>query len=544
MSPFPRAQAWSSSCLLALALAACATPGPTGRVRNAPAPSPKAPVLLATPEAPASGGAAVNLPATGPVAPASVAPSSPPKADPSATPVTPLLPLRLGVALQASLVGAEAQGRLVGGVGAAAIVAPEGARLVALADGRILSNHAAGLISDHGGGLISDHGGGLISDHGGGLIGNNSSGLVGNNSSGMLGNNGAGYRLAQVDPAASQVEVLASGELAATPVQGIAKSGANYLWLVLALVDQQDQLLQAYATAQPRVGQWRRFQAKASEILPMPHATELAAMAVQGLNQQLKQQHYAGVMTQEADGPHLRMVWLPSAEAALTAGRPVVDLSASGTAQLLRARFVPILEENFGLQASASRFEFTQGPLGRVIDAWVGEQYLPGQAMGPVALYLSGDSGLIRRRVHIEAASTDRAFAWAGRGILHAAVPQLQRRDFYGFGFAAPGKPDLGVAYLRRVASGLLGNVGPFEWVGPQSTVTPGDGPATPHFVGTDGEFTASPSAALQALVPSRPPEGDAWVPTAPGVADLPASEASVQMAPWPSSLWQLPEAP
>lgn len=533
---WPRtSRAWSAALGVALALAACNSPSPVAKGRPGPAPKAQSPGLLAaTPQGELA--ATGSLPASAPASPARPASSPSPQAEPTATPASVLLPLRLGVALPASLVGLEAKGRLVGALGAGALVAPEGAALVALADGRILSNHAAGLISDHGGGLISNHGGGLVSNHGGGLISDQGGGLISNH--------GAGYRLAQLDAVASTAEVLPSGELAATPTQGLAKSGANYLWLVLAMIDQEDQLLQAYAQAGPRLGQWRRFQAKSSEILPLTNASPLAAMALQGLNGQLQAQHYAGVMTQESDGPHLRVVWLPQADAPLSQGLAVADLGASGGGQVLKARFVPPLEEAFGLQASASHFEFSQGPVGRVVEAWVGEQYLPGQAMGPVALYLSSDSGQIRRRVHLEATGPEKALAWAGRGILRNGVPLGQQRDFYAFGFATPGQPDLGVAYHRRVSAGLLGNLGPFEWVGPQSVITPGDGPVPPHFVGVDGEFTASPSEALRALVPPRPPEGDAWVPEAPGVADLVASEARVKMPTWPSSLWALPESP
>lgn len=311
-SAAPRALAakpWGLALLVGLLVAACQGPPAGGPVASSSArPNPSGPR-----PSPSQGAAGEAL-----------APSSAPSASAPGAHAALRLPARLGQAFPASLVGKAAQARLAKADGQ---VAPLGSVMRVQADGRIISNNGSTLVSS-GGGLVANNGSALISDH------------------------GAGQRLLAQAPRAL---LQAGGDATASGSEPlfIANEGLtarHHLWLTNAILDLNDQLLQAYLKAEPRLGQWRRFTASSLSFMPPPFDEPAVPLLLEALAKSEANRAYAGLLTSEAGGARLRIVLLPEAGAPLREGSLLMDhQSEGGDGSVMQGRALPSLEDIFGL---------------------------------------------------------------------------------------------------------------------------------------------------------------------------------------------------
>jgi hypothetical protein len=253
--------------------------------------------------------------------------------------------------MPASLVGAAAQARLLGGGG---LVANFDAQLVALADGRIVSNHSGSILSNHGSNLISDQGGGAV---------------------------------------APRQWRLLLGE-----AKGISAEGQIEMWGMLSALDLIDQAIQGALLAKPVVGQWSRFRCPQMALLPLPPGAEALGAIVGPLTAKLQAMELAALATQGPEGLRLRLAITGAEGSPLAESRPFLDLRSEPQGGALAfARFPPVLEELFGM--AQARLRLSWGP-----DRWsldTGEDFLPLAQRGFVAQQLNGVNGTylqIRRR--------------------------------------------------------------------------------------------------------------------------------------------------
>lgn len=413
--------------------------------------------------------------------------------------------------MPASLVGPAASARLQGGGG---LVASLDANLVALADGRIVSNHSGSILSNHGGSLVSDQGGGLISDQGGAAVGSSRA-----------------RRLLQSSAAP------------------LASQGQVELWGMLSALDLIDQSIQGALLAQPSLGRWSRFRCPQMELLPLPPRNEPLALVVQGLTAKLRAMELAVLVTQEAQGLHLRLSILPEAEAPLAEGRRYLDLTSDGKGgALAHARFPAVLEELFGM--AQARLRLAWGPGSWVLET--GEDFLPRAARGPVAQALeTGDNSyvVIQRRWHFGALAQPREWLQVFQSDM-TLTPKGELRvsqALNGWDFAGPNEADVGLANYGRARGSFhpMPPDQPFRWGGQQDELDAHPvRPLLGRYVLPDGTETNQAPPALQALMP---PFDEAWLaqlipPPDPAAS---ASQAATLLGPaWPGELWTLPEAP
>lgn len=454
---------------LAAASWACAPlAGPNG----GPAPrasTTRAPASLPTPNPPAASPDRQGLELASPKAP-------------TATPSL-ILPLRLGLALPGSVVGAEAS-RLLKGE-ASGLVAPPLATLVADAQGRIVSNNSGSLVANHGAGLISDQGGGLIANH------------------------GASRRL-----------------MALSFTEEIATDPRTELWFLLAFVDHLDQILQGYGRSGAQLGRWSRFQLSDSVLLPPPLGAEVFALATAQMQQSIRAAHLAGIAHLVDGRLRLQLVVLPKEGASVAEGQALAELSTEPSGEgVARIHLPDYFLSAFGLKACGMRLALS--PSG-AFEGSTGEDYLAPEARGPLAKAINGERRLIaiHRRVRISPPEGGRMQLLTARAERLDQPVIAQVRSLIAFGFAPPARPDLGLASYHRLSEGPEGPRPPFQWQALDKRKSPGEGPMVVRFQGPLGEAIASPSPDLAALVPSFGPEAEAFLP------ELPATEASAAGAP------------
>jgi antitoxin component of MazEF toxin-antitoxin module len=471
---------------LSLGLAAC-TVAPSPALRQAPTTPPKA----------APSGTSPSL------APMKVEPSGPsPSALAPTQAFTLSMPARLGRALPASLVGPAANQRLREAVGLA--VAAEGSRLVALADGRIISNNSGSSGTSAGAPLVSDQGGGIVSNH------------------------GAGRRLAQ-----AEAERLA----AADPRMA--------LWFYLCMVDLLDQHLQAWQATQPRLGQWKRFSVQALRLLPTPVGNDILNGVLSGVEQQLQGQGLAALATEEGGQLRLRMA-LVAAGQGLDQGKAFVDLSArpqGGSVAFLR--LPPALAGALGV--AEGRVKVEVGPQALTIDS--AEDYLPLAERSPLAQGLGGPGQVmwqIRRQVRFPQPSAELGLMeerWAALST-GPLGEELGGQSLRAFGFHPT--QELGLATSNRLRSGppeALEGL-PFTWAYQPEPGPFAEQPVRGAFLLPDGRWEASPGPALQALLPPFPKEGTRGLFPVPDRRSSSSAAPELNATPWPSSIWLAPEAP
>lgn len=433
---------------------------------------------------------------------ASASPSPAPQSSPNPSPAL-RLPLRLGLALPTSVVGAAASARLRGEGG---LVAPPASSLTALQDGRIVSNNSGSLVSNNSGSLVSDQ--------------------------------GAAWRLpgeARLDPG--------FGLLQSKPLEAIYDPRTE-LWFMLALIDLNDQILQGYVQAQPRLGAWQRFRCQQARLLPPPAGAEIFALATAQLEQALQQLPMAGHLAQEGDGLHLRLVLLPQEGASVAEGRALAELvpSPEGGA-IAKFQLFSIMLEAFGLQAANTRLvKSADGGL----RGDSGENYRPPAERGALAKAINGERLLqaIRRRVIVPPPSPDSASLRVMRAELKAENEVARSRVLTAFGFALPDRPDLGLAnYHRTSEGGPTGPLKPFSWRDLDHKSYPGDGPVVPRYLLPTGESSASPPAGLAALLPPYNAAMDEDIPALPEAGEAVSEDPALRIPPLPAALLQAPGA-
>lgn len=506
-APGPRPQPALAALGLVAALAAACSVAPLGKGRPEGRP-------LASPAALPSGlRASPEAPATGAKPPAG-------QGDAPASPAVRLrLPGRLGLALPASLVGSQAQASLKGLDGA---VAPESSLLLALNDGRILSNHGAGLISDQGGGLISDQGGGLVANNGGGIVSNNS----------------GAYRLGPTR-ALAQADLQASGET--ITLKGV--DPRRGLWLLLALLDADDQMLQAYLDAEPKVNEWRRFQVPKLRVLPPPVPDELFLRALDTVLKGTREGAFAGHFGSEGpEAGRLRLVFLPQPESPLNEGIPILDLQASGADTAVgRTRFLPAIGEVLGLKDSAARVVVGRNALGPTTEVSVAELMLPEAERSPLAQGITAMEQVASRRY----ASLSRQAPDRARAVISSSQLEQSRRGEISFskhlqllGYHPTESESLGLAFLGRVAQGPLDSSPSFDWSNPSR---PGSEPAQILFFLPNGNFSFQGPPALARLAPSYGPSDDAFIPPTPQMGEDPSQDPQLRPSDLSAALLALP---
>lgn len=412
------------------------------------------------------------------------------------------LPSRLGVALPSSLVGATASARLRGEGG---LVEPLAASLVALADGRIVSNN------------------------GGTALGGQSAGIVANNSGTLVSNHGSGWRQL----------------LQATEATSAARNDRRtFLWSMLGLIDLNDQLIRGFLLAEPRLGRWVRFSCPQLKLLPPPVGIEIFALAVAQVEKALQQQAMAGFLSAEGGGLRLRLVALRAEGGALADGTVVLDLTsrADGEAEA-RVRFAPFMAQALGLEDMAGLVRLKPGSS---LSAESGELFLSPAERGPLGAAVQGSKGIraLRRQITLRQEAGGLGVMEVRRGILYD--DQDQGQELTSFGFRLSGE-DFGLASYTRYTEGPANTQRPFRWGGTPTITVPSSWPATTpfgHYNLPSGEVVASPSASLGALLPAFDPAWEKALPTAPQAGENPASTQALVPADLGPDLLAAPEGP
>lgn len=478
-------------------------------------------------------------PSTSPGPGASLAPLLA-SADPLASP-TPLvgtklkLPGRLGFALPTALVGAQAQRRLTGEDG---LVAPVGTELLALADGRIVSNNSGSIVSNNSGSIISNNSGGLISDQGGGLISDQGGGL-------QASNPGA-FRVAGRGLMQAADEVARDGT-ATAPVKNPITDPRMRLWLMLALVDLNDQLLNGFVKAGPRLGEWRRFPAGQGDILPMPLDLPLLTDSLVGFNQKLKGWHFAGHLSLNGPEARLRILFLPSAKAPLPEGLPILDLQSSGAEAVAQCRFLPELEQSFGFSNTAGGIRISQGPFGRELESVVAETGATNPSPISLAALLNPDRiENTRRLIRLKQLAPRRSMALLASSALHIQNNGRfrQKHNLLAMGYDPEQREGGGLALLRRESGGPLGPQEPLLWDLPFGKISTGALPIFPFYLLPEGIYSQVAPPELQALVPPFSPSDDALTPPVPSVGEDPSLDPALRPAALSPELLAAPETP
>jgi hypothetical protein len=431
------------------------------------------------------------------------------------------LPLRVGLAFPASLVGAAGAARFSGQDGQ---VAPPGSEFYALADGSIISNNSGGLISDQGGGIVSNHSGSLISDQGGGL---------GPKPTG-------GYRLAaKVDR-----------DIAATATVPTAIGDPRMrLWLILSMYDYVDQIMAAFLKAKPKLGRWKRFSTSDFDYLPLPRA--IPGLESSSLSREVvRALRFAGHLSTGPEGTRLRLVHLPQAQSGIAEGLPVMDWQASGGVAVMHTRYVEALAATFGLRNSASRLERRQGPHGPSIDNVLAETGASDPGTSILGLFKASKIDVTRRHLRLEQVSPQQAYvlmATSERTYLPDAPSQLARRTLT-IGYDPRAGTNQGLAILAREANFKKDPSGGLFWDLPYPgwALQPGALPLWPYFLlPTLNEYSQQAPAELQALVPPyRVPEDDALIPPDPAEGEDVASDAALSVPPLPEAVLLAPVDP
>lgn len=482
---------FASLALVGLVLApACSPAAPAGAPKPSSRPRPEAATASSSP-APSSGPAS-EAPASGAM------PAIRPSAAPS--PAAPSLPLRLGWLLPRALVGQAAQARLAGEGG---LVAPPLAQLLALADGSIVSQ---------GGGILSNNGGTLVSNNGGSAL--------------------AGSRFRA---------------LARRLMQGPSpyEDPRLYLWLNLAQIDFNDQHLQNYAKAKPRLGEWRRFGAQNTSFLPLPEVAGTENNQGALLEASLRKQAYAGHMALEEGRLRLRIVALPSEGAPIRDGQLILDLQAEGEGKATaRTRYIPLLERIFNLEDSAASVELAPGQ-GLSLRLGAKNRESAPDARNPFTAQ-SLPVGSVRLLVRIQRPDPNTELYLVQRSIRTAHAVPLNRLDLTEFAYAPADQGDRGLAYRQRFRSALPGEQAPFLWEDPfTKAAVDGQGPPPPWFVPPGGQPEASYGEAGKPtlLPPYDAARMEAGFLPIPGAGENPALDPEVRLEAIPEAILQAPES-
>lgn len=441
---------WRGGVAVGLALITWACEANPGR-KVLPAPPPAArqaspapgalgpsPVAIAKVENPAS-------------APGSPSPSAQP--DP---PATLSLPLRLGLALPASLVGAAASLRSVGG----------GDRLAAV--GSVLQVGRGGLlVSNHGAGIVGHNGAAIVSNHGGGAVA----------------------------PAARQL-------LAGEDLSDFVNDPRLPVWASLLPVDSLDQILAAYAKAQPQANVWVPFSVQA-DLMPPPNASPVLDAYLQQVLGENNTWHLTGHLRTEGDRLTFWVLRLPREGASPREGTLFFDLQASAGGW--RARLQPASELLAFMGAAASAMAVEGRPEGVFIDS--GTVMLPWAAQSPLAKA----QALVEARVAERRQTLIQGQPGGAADLLIASIelggrtekqPNPKAKLFAGiFGFALGAPVDPGLAYSRRFQDLVVGQADPGPFFA--EAFDPARAASVPfRWVDPLGARVQAPSEALLRLVP------------------------------------------
>lgn len=493
---------------LGLALVACQAQ-PNGRPSNAPRPNAPAQGLQASPQAQGPSQAAQAEQQASATAP-------------SPSPAAVLrLPGRLGLALPPSLVGKGGQARLSGEAGG---VAKENTNWVVLNDGRIVSNNSGALISDAGGGIVS----------------NNSGALIGNNGGALISDHGSGRR------------VLAQASAQADRPATVAPNGYNeprtFLWVTLAIIDFDDQLLEAFIQSGPRLGEWKRFSPKQLKYLPPPNAPADFVAGLDLAESVVRNLPFAGLVVQEGGALVLRVVQLPAPDAALPEGRMLIEMSSQGgLGAVVRSRLTAPLENFLGVASSSARIEVGQNAFGRVLHTDLNLRYAPPAERSPIGMVITGglDQRASRNRVRIEHTATDRGHALMAGSQLHfLSGAFIAMTGWNSVGYRPAAMKDLGLAILTRGTAGPIDSLPPMMWSHPILGPSIGTGAPTPYYSPEDGVYATEASADLKALTPSFRPEDDDFIPPTPRAGEDPTTSESDLPATPSEAIYALPESP
>jgi hypothetical protein len=473
---------------------------------------------------------------------ASLAPKASPKAEAPASAPPPaqgrlLMPSRLGLVLPATLVGPQARLRLTGGDG---VVDYQGSRLELTPGGSIISNHSGALISDQGGNLISDQGGGIISNHSGALISDQGSNLISDQGGGIISNHSGAYRLFGQAPRRLQAE------LEAPPLD----DPRLHLWLVLTLIDLNDQLIKGFLDAKPKLGEWTRYGGSEARLLPPPVLGEVLEVAMGQVRALFGDWRFAGVLTQEGQATHLRVVALKAPEQPLQEGFVMLDMVASGADEAVaKTRFMPELATMFGLDGSAARVHWKATPDGPIVEVEEAEHHLPKEQRSGIGALLSGSAPQVvgQRKLRLHAPrGLQRHWGDIGSASVVAHAKGLAQRQFYvAIGYAKPFEADPGLAFFNLRRTAFLGATPPaFGWNDPfkEDELPYSQGPVATYMTSA-GRYTTEPSEALKAFLPPWMPEApEALIPK--GLTAEARPHESPDLAPQaiPAALWALPE--
>lgn len=431
-------------------------------------------------------------------APDSAKPGSP-KPSPSEAASSPSLPLRLGLALPASLVGAG-QKHLAG---EGQVVAPEGTRLTLGVGGLIVSNHSGSILSNHSASLIGHNGGSLLSDQGG------------------------TYRLAQ----------------SALPLVKPPDDPRFDLWEQLLFIDLSDQLLQAYAQAGPQLKRWVPFVLR-PKLLPPPSGSPEFQAFLNLAFEQVQELAYTGILIQEGQGLRLWLVRLPSAGAKPSSGEVCLDLQAPAEGPVV-ARFRAPAESRstYGLVGASLRIEhLVEGGL----RFRSGDRSLPHEQMSAqTKLLVSANQPFARHRqglIHLlPSGAAEVRFAEAQRTVLGPGgrPGPWGVRFIRAFGYAGPGQPDVGTALWSRSGEGPPSDGIALDWNTRKGSPIAGGVKAA--FLDPEGQSPASPPAALTALLPAWSPSDEGLIPRMPSGEDRMDLDPALLPEDPPEAVWAAP---
>lgn len=387
------------------------------------------------------------------------------------------LPMRLGFALPASVVGAEARDRLAG-VGA--LVAPEGARLEVGPGGLLVSNHGGGIVSNNGGAIIS------------------------NNSGGALAGAAASRRLLQ----------LTEGS-----VQELFSDVRMPVWLSLLQIDAPDQVLEAYLKAGPRLNAWVAFEVK-PQLLPPPKPSSLLKEFLASVIGPEGAWYFSGLLVREGTQLNLWVLRLPQKDAAPESGSVFFQLSNTPEGLFVARINTPAeVRAIFGQQAGSTRMSIL--PDGTfLLDS--GTVMLPWDQQPPVGRAQSGqDQRLSERRKTL--------YRVKPSGVSELVVALAERSGLYRgkegqgayffvrkFGFGGKGQTELGFATYITTTYGPVAEADPMPFF--TKALMPGvTPPASFRYYDPLGDFIATPSAEMLQLQPQGAVGDDRVVPALPG---------------------------